>query len=175
VRHENVVQIYAVEEVPIPYLVMEFISGETLQQRSDRVGPFDSLEVIRLGQQIARGLAAAHDSGLIHRDIKPGNILIEAGIEPVAKLSDFGLARTADDASRSQSGIVVGTPMYMSPEQVRGDEVDQRTDLFSFGSVLYLMASGRPPFRAPNTLAVLKRVAEDRPTKRTSCLRLFPE
>jgi serine/threonine protein kinase len=175
VRHENVVQIYAVEEVPIPYLVMEFVSGETLQQRSDRLGPFDPLEVIRLGQQIARGLAAAHDSGLIHRDIKPGNILIEVGIEPVAKLSDFGLARTADDASRSQSGIVVGTPMYMSPEQVRGDEVDQRTDLFSFGSVLYLMASGRPPFRAPNTLAVLKRVAEDRPRSIVDVIPEVPE
>lgn len=163
VRHENVVQIYAVEEIPIPYLVMEFVSGETLQQRSDRLGPFDAAEVVRLGQQIARGLAAAHEQGLIHRDIKPGNILIAHGIDPVAKLTDFGLARTADDASRSQSGIVVGTPMYMSPEQVSGDEVDQRTDLFSFGSVLYLMTSGRPPFRAPTTLAVLKRVAEDKP------------
>ncbi len=163
VRHEHVVQIYAVEESPIPYLVMEFVSGETLQQRSDRLGPFEPAEVIRLGQQIARGLAAAHEQGLIHRDIKPGNILIADGIEPVAKLSDFGLARTVDDASRSQSGIVIGTPMYMSPEQVSGDEVDQRTDLFSFGSVLYLMASGRPPFRASSTLAVLKRVAEDKP------------
>ncbi|MDB5385043.1 MAG: serine/threonine protein kinase [Planctomycetaceae bacterium] len=163
VRHEHVVQIYAVEESPIPYLVMEFVSGETLQQRSDRLGPFDSLDVIRLGRQIARGLAAAHERGLIHRDIKPGNILIGDGIEPFAKLTDFGLARTADDASMSQSGVVIGTPMYMSPEQVGGEEVDQRTDLFSFGSVLYLMATGRAPFRATNTLAVLKRVAEDKP------------
>lgn len=163
VRHEHVVQIYAVEESPIPYLVMEFISGETLQQRSDRLGPLDPAEVIRLGQQIARGLEAAHAQGLIHRDIKPGNILVADGIEPMAKLSDFGLARTVDDASQSQSGVVIGTPMYMSPEQVSGDEVDQRTDLFSFGSVLYLMVTGRPPFRATSTLAVLKRVAEGKP------------
>lgn len=163
VRHEHVVQIYAVEESPIPYLVMEFVAGETLQQRSDRMGPFEPAEVVRLGQQIARGLAAAHEQGLIHRDIKPCNILIADGIETTAKLSDFGLARTVDDASISQSGIVIGTPMYMSPEQVAGEEVDQRTDLFSFGSVLYLMACGRPPFRASSTLAVLKRVAEDRP------------
>lgn len=175
VRHENVVQIYAVEESPIPHLVMEFVSGETLQQRSDRMGPLEPAEVIRLGQQIARGLAAAHAQGLIHRDIKPCNILIADGIEPVAKLSDFGLARTVDDASMSQSGIVIGTPMYMSPEQVTGEEVDQRTDLFSFGSVLYLMAAGRPPFRATSTLAVLKRVAEDRPRSIRDVISDVPE
>ncbi len=98
VRHEHVVQIYAVEESPIPYLVMEFVSGETLQQRSDRLGPFEPVEVVRLGQQIARGLAAAHEQGLIHRDIKPCNILIADGIEPVAKLRDFGLASKVDEA-----------------------------------------------------------------------------
>ena len=79
VRHENVVQVYAVEEQPLPYLVMEFIPGETLQQRLDRTGPLEVAEVLRIGRQIAEGLAAAHASGLIHRDIKPGNILIEAG------------------------------------------------------------------------------------------------
>lgn len=163
VRHEHVVQIYAVEELPIPYLVMEFVPGETLQQRSDRIGPLEPSEVVRLGMQIASGLAAAHEQGLIHRDIKPGNILVQDGIEPLAKLSDFGLARTADDASLSQSGAVIGTPMYMSPEQVHGDALDQRSDLFSLGSVLYLMTTGRPPFRARNTMAVLRRVAEDEP------------
>lgn len=163
VRHEHVVQTYAVDDAPIPHMVMEFIAGESLQDRIDRLGPFEPEEVVRLGLQIARGLSAAHEKGLIHRDIKPGNILIEEGIEPRAKLSDFGLAQTADDANQSQSGAVIGTPMYMSPEQVRGEEVDQRTDLFSFGSVLYLMTTGRPPFRAPTTLTVLKRVAEDTP------------
>lgn len=163
VRHEHVVQTYAVDDVPIPHMVMEFVAGESLQDRLERLGPFEPAEVVRLGLQIARGLAAAHEQGLIHRDIKPGNILIEDGLEPRAKLSDFGLARTADDASRSQSGVVAGTPMYMSPEQVRGEEVDQRTDLFSFGSVLYLMVAGHPPFRAPSTLAVLKRVTDDTP------------
>lgn len=175
VRHEHVVQIYAVEESPLPYLVMEFISGETLQQRSDRIGPFDTNEVIRLGQQIARGLAAAHDQSLIHRDIKPCNILITDDIVSVAKLSDFGLARTVDDASLSQSGIIIGTPMYMSPEQVAGSEVDQRTDLFSLGSVLYLMAAGRPPFRATSTLAVLKRVADDKPRSIRDVISDVPE
>jgi len=146
----------------LPYLVMEFIPGETLQQRLDRVGPLDVPEVLRIGRQIAEGLAAAHASDLIHRDIKPGNILLEGGAQKV-KITDFGLARAADDASISQSGIIAGTPMFMSPEQALGHKIDQRADLFSLGSVLYQMASGRPPFRAPSTLAVLKRVAEESP------------
>ncbi len=163
VRHENVVQVYAVEEQPLPYLVMEFIPGETLQQRLDRTGPLDVPEVLRIGRQVAEGLAAAHAQGLIHRDIKPANVLIEGGPQGRVKLTDFGLARAADDASISQSGIVAGTPMYMAPEQARGETLDHRADLFSLGSVLYTMLTGHPPFRAGGTLAVLKRVCEDDP------------
>jgi eukaryotic-like serine/threonine-protein kinase len=163
VRHENVVQIYAVEEQPLPYLVMEYIPGETLQDRLDRTGPLEVPDVLRLGHQIARGLAAAHGQGLIHRDIKPGNILLESGPEERVKITDFGLARAADDASLTQSGFVAGTPMFMAPEQARGESIDQRADLFSLGSVLYTMVSGRPPFRASNTVAVLKRVCDDTP------------
>jgi regulation of enolase protein 1 (concanavalin A-like superfamily) len=163
VRHENVIRVYAVEEQPLPYLVMEFIPGETLQERLDRTGPLETAEVLWIGRQVALGLAAAHGTGLIHRDIKPANILIEAGPHPHVKITDFGLARAADDASMTQSWIVAGTPMFMAPEQARGDALDHRADLFSFGSVLYTMCSGRPPFRAGNTLAVLRRVAEDTP------------
>ena len=162
VRHENVVQVYEVGEQPLPYIAMEFIPGETLQQRLDRVGPVDAAEVVRIGRQIAEGLAAAHATDLIHRDIKPGNVLLEGGAQRV-KITDFGLARAADDASISQSGIIAGTPMYMAPEQAMGHKLDQRADLFSLGSVLYVMASGRPPFRANSTVAVLKRVADDTP------------
>jgi hypothetical protein len=163
VRHENVVQIHAVEEQPVPYLVMEYIPGQTLQQRLDQTGPLEVADVLRIGRQVARGLAAAHEQGLIHRDIKPANILLESGTEPKVKITDFGLARTADDASVSQSGLVAGTPMYMAPEQARGEALDHRADLFSLGSVLYSMTSGRPPFRAATPLAVMKRVAEDTP------------
>src|SRR5579884_1041791 len=162
VRHENVVQVYEVAEQPLPYLAMEFIPGETLQQRLDRAGPLDVPEVLRIGRQIAEGLAAAHAMDLIHRDIKPGNVLLEGGQHKV-KITDFGLARTADDASISQSGIIAGTPMYMAPEQALGQTLDQRADLFSLGSVLYQMVAGRPPFRANTAVAVLKRVAEDKP------------
>jgi serine/threonine protein kinase len=162
VRHENVVQVYQVGEQPLPYIAMEFIPGETLQQRLDRVGPVEPAEVVRVGRQVAEGLAAAHASSLIHRDIKPANILLEGGAQRV-KLTDFGLARAADDASISQSGLIAGTPMFMAPEQARGETLDQRADLFSLGSVLYHMAAGRPPFGANSTFAVLKRVAEDTP------------
>ncbi len=162
IRHENVVQVYEVGEQPLPYLVMEFIPGETLQQRLDRTGPVDPAEVLWVGRQIAEGLAAAHAQDLIHRDIKPGNVLIE-GAQHKVKITDFGLARAADDASISQSGIIAGTPMYMAPEQARGEHIDHRADLFSLGSVLYQMVTGRPPFRANGSFAVLKRVAEDDP------------
>jgi serine/threonine protein kinase len=163
VRHENVVHIYAVEEQPLPYLVMEYIPGQTLQQRLDQNGPLDVADTLRIGAQIARGLASAHEQGLIHRDIKPANILLEDGLDQKVKISDFGLARAADDASLSQSGVIAGTPMFMAPEQAKGEPPDPRADLFSLGSVLYTMVSGRPPFRAANTMAVLKRVAEDTP------------
>lgn len=163
VRHEHIVHVYAVEEQPLPFLVMEFIPGETLQQRLDRVGPLDAVETAQIGRQIAEGLAAAHRTGLIHRDIKPANILLDSGTHLRVKITDFGLARAADDASVTQSGIIAGTPMYMAPEQAQGEAFDHRADLFSLGSVLYTMCSGRPPFRANSTLAVLKRVAEDTP------------
>ena len=163
VTHENIVAIHAVEEEPIPYLVMEYVSGRTLQQRMDEYGPLEIPEILRIGQQVAAGLAAAHEVKLIHRDIKPSNILLSDGPIERAKLSDFGLARAVDDASLTSSGLIAGTPIYMAPEQARGDTLDHRMDLFSLGSVLYQMTSGRLPFRAASSVAVLKRVCEDTP------------
>ncbi len=119
-------------------------------------------EVLRIGMQTAQGLTAAHAQGLVHRDVKPSNILLENGVERV-KLTDFGLARAVDDASLTQSGVVAGTPQYMSPEQALGESVDHRSDLFSLGSVLYFVCAGHPPFRANSTPAVLRRVCDDRP------------
>ncbi|MFI5459557.1 MAG: protein kinase [Isosphaerales bacterium] len=101
VRHENVIAVHAVEDQPIPYLVMDYIAGRTLQQKVDATGPLELIDVLRIGRQIAAGLAAAHAMGLIHRDIKPGNVLLEDGVEHV-KITDFGLARAADDASITQ-------------------------------------------------------------------------
>lgn len=163
VVHPNVIPILTVDECDgIPYLVMPVVEGESLQQRVFRTGPLSILETVRIATQIADGLAAAHAQGLIHRDIKPGNILLGQGIERV-QLTDFGLARAADDASRTRSGIIAGTPQYMSPEQARGAEIDQRSDLFSLGCVIYFMLSGRSPFRAESTMGVLHRIVNDEP------------
>jgi len=163
VSHDHVVTIFAVEETSCPpYLVMECIGGQSLQQKVDRWGQFETAEVLRIGMQIAEGLAAAHKQGLIHRDIKPGNILLENGVERV-KITDFGLARAVDDVGMTQTGHVTGTPEYMSPEQAKGEPLDARSDLFSLGSVLYTMCTGRPAFRADTTVGVLRRVCDDHP------------
>ena len=163
VTHDNVIAIYAVEDDgPVPYLVMQCVEGKTLQEKLNRDGPLHLTEILRIGLQVADGLAAAHRHGLVHRDVKPANILLENAIEWV-RITDFGLARAVDDANLTQSGVCAGTPMYMSPEQASGVRADQRSDLFSLGSVLYAMCCGHPPFRAETTMGVLKRVCEDTP------------
>lgn len=163
VTHDHIVTIHAVDEANgLPYLVMQYIVGQSLQERIDKEGPLELAEVLRIGMQTASGLAAAHGQGIVHRDVKPANILLEEGVQRV-KLTDFGLARAMDDASLTQSGYVAGSPLYMAPEQARGEALDHRADLFSLGSVLYTMCTGRPPFRAGNPLAVLRRVSEDAP------------
>ncbi len=163
VTHDHIVTIHAVDEANgLPYLVMQYVAGMSLQDRIDKDGPLELTDILRIGMQTASGLAAAHGHGIVHRDIKPANILLEDGVQRV-KITDFGLARAMDDASLTQSGFVAGSPLYMAPEQARGEALDHRADLFSLGSVIYTMCTGRPPFRAANTLAVLRRVSEDTP------------
>jgi serine/threonine protein kinase len=163
VVHEHVVGVFAVSEAAgMPFLVMEYVSGRSLQDRLDRDGPLSVTEVLRIGMQTASGLAAAHAQGLVHRDVKPANILLENGVERV-RLTDFGLARAVADAGMSHSGVVAGTPYYMAPEQARGETTDHRADLFSLGSTLYAICAGHPPFRAETPLAVLRRVCDEPP------------
>jgi hypothetical protein len=163
VCHDHIVTVYGVSESDgLPYLVMQYVAGESLQQRLDRTGPLGVVEIVRIGMQTASGLAAAHAQGLIHRDVKPANLLLENGVARV-KITDFGLARMADDVGLTQNGVVAGTPEYMAPEQARGEAVDHRADLFSLGSVLYACGTGRPPFRGATALAVLRRVSEESP------------
>jgi serine/threonine protein kinase len=165
VTHDNLVAVHQVDEDEasgLPYLVMQLVHGESLEQRLKRVGSLGVLDVARIGMQAAAGLAAAHAGGLIHRDIKPGNILLEAPVDRV-KLTDFGLARAAEDVKLTRTGFVAGSPLYMAPEQARGEEVDHRADLFSLGSVLYEAATGTPPFDGKTPLAVLRRVADETP------------
>jgi serine/threonine protein kinase len=164
VVHRHVVPIHNVEtDRESPFIVMQYVSGESLQSRIDRDGPLDLCEILRIGLQVADGLSAAHHQGLVHRDIKPSNILLEEAVDR-ALISDFGLARAADDASLTRTGFHPGTPLYMSPEQACGQIVDARSDLFSLGSMLYTMSTGRPPFRAENILSVMRRITDSEPT-----------
>jgi serine/threonine protein kinase len=173
ITHPHVVTIHAVEDgepastgggapQPQPYLVMECVVGQSLQDKLDRVGPVNVTEILRIGQQIAAGLAAAHQQGLIHRDIKPANILLENGVERV-KITDFGLARLVDDVAITRTGELSGTPQYMSPEQAHGERIDHRSDLFSLGCVMYAMCTGHSPFRGDSLAQVIRRVTQDRP------------
>ena len=162
VVHEHVIPIHDVlTEGDTPYLVMQYVPGESLQARVDERGPLDAKEVLRIARQVAAGLGAAHSQGVVHRDVKPANILLEESVDRVL-ISDFGLARTVDDATLTRTGVVAGTPHYMSPEQASGQPVDHRSDLFTLGSSIYFMCTGRPPFRAEHALAILNRICNDR-------------
>jgi serine/threonine protein kinase len=230
VSHDHVVTIHAVDASgELPFLVMQYIPGISLQERLDRKEGLELEEIARIGKETAAGLAAAHARGLIHRDIKPANILLEtpstptplsggareerqtptplpggegptppiglaggASLAPLAppgkrvgsegplapfasrgrgargeggrvRITDFGLAQTLDGPDLTQSGVVAGTPMYMAPEQARGEALDHRADLFSLGSVLYALCTGQPPFQAGTILATLQSVCTDTP------------
>ena len=163
VVNDHVMAIHGVAEWQgMPYLVMPYARGVSLQRRLDDKGPLSVTEILRIGMQAAAGLAAAHAQGLVHRDVKPANILLADGVERVT-LTDFGLARAVDDISLTRVGVLAGTPPFMSPEQARGQAVDARSDLFSLGSVLYAMCTGQPPFRADSSYGVLRLVTDHEP------------
>jgi WD40 repeat protein len=165
-RSDHVVNIYQVsEERQIVYLAMEFLEGISLHDLLKK-GPKPTLaQAARIGRQIAQGLADAHSCGLIHRDIKPGNIWLDSRYQGRVKLLDFGLARgETEEVHLTQSGAIVGTPAFMAPEQARGENVDPRCDLFSLGVVLYLLTTGRLPFRGDNPMTILTSLVLDAPT-----------
>ncbi len=165
IEHEHIVTVYQVgEDRGVPFLAMQLLRGETLEARLGRGGGRLPLpEVLRVGREIAEGLAAAHAKGLVHRDIKPANVWLEEGRGQV-RIIDFGLARGAEpDAQFTQVGTVIGTPAYMAPEQATGAAVDARCDLFSLGAVLYRAATGASPFGGRDTLAILSALATRTP------------
>ena len=167
---DHVMSIHGVSEWrSVPYFVMPYSRGVSLQKRLSNEGPLEVREILRIGVQAARGLAAAHAQGIVHRDIKPANIFLDEGVERV-QLMDFGLARAVDDASLTRSGMLAGTPQYMSPEQARAETVDHLSDLFSLGSVLYAMCVGHAPFRAESSYSVLSLISdkEPRPIRETN-------
>lgn len=163
ISHEHLVPVFEVNEhAGLPYFVMEYVPGGSLDRRLRSTGPMEVLAVVRIGHQIAMALAAAHRNGLVHRDIKPGNILLDSGTERV-RVADFGLVRISNDVSCSRSGIVAGTPQYMAPEQVRAEVCDGQSDLFSLGAVMYALCTGHPPFRADTVYGVMQRIVNDEP------------
>jgi eukaryotic-like serine/threonine-protein kinase len=143
VDHDHVVRIYVTDVLDgIPYIAMQFLQGYPLDEFLKKKGTPSLRNVIRIGRETALGLAAAHKHGLVHRDIKPANLWLEAPAGRV-KVLDFGLAKpVGTDTELTRSGMVVGTPAYMSPEQAAGQKVDHRTDLFSLGAVLYRLCTG---------------------------------
>ena len=156
--HPHIVPMYdVVHDGPVPALVMQYIAGPTLHAWIQEHGSMPWQDALKIGSQLADALSAAHEHGLVHRDIKPGNVLLEANGSR-ALLTDFGLARVLDAATMTQSGILTGTPEYMSPEQANGESVDERSDLFSLGSLIYTMLAGHAPFRAKEPMAILHRV-----------------
>ena len=168
--HDHIVPIYHVgEERGVLYLAMPFLEGETLESRLKRVGPppartaLPLAEVLRIGREIADGLEAAHAHGLIHRDVKPSNVWLEAGSDRV-KILDFGLSRALQSDDRlTRTGYVLGTPEFMSPEQANGRPSDARADLFSLGCVLYLLCTGTSPFKRDGEFDTMLAVARDEP------------
>jgi Protein kinase domain len=164
VRHDHVVEVYDYGEIEgVRFVTMPLLAGETLEKRLELQNCLPSLETARIGAELAEGLAAIHEKGLIHRDVKPSNIWLESPGERV-KLLDFGLVRdTGEIDGMTNPGGLVGTPAYMSPEQLNGAEVDARSDLFSLGSVLYKTVTGRNAFAAPTLSATLAAIGEKHP------------
>ncbi|TWU56836.1 Serine/threonine-protein kinase PknB [Rubripirellula tenax] len=166
IEHHNIVPIYQVgEDGGVPFIAMQFLHGESLQSHLQHHPKLDQTEVLKIGREVAAGLQAAHEHGLIHRDIKPDNIWLDAK-SGWARILDFGLVRAAsDDLLLTQTDAIVGTPRYMAPEQAQGQAVDHRSDLFSLGSVLYQLATGVPSFTGGNMVATLLAVvnAESKP------------
>ena len=162
--HANVVQIYQLIDDPEEAIVMEYIEGQTLAERLSRER-LEMPDILRLACEIAKGLFAAHEKGLIHRDLKAANIMITGAGQ--AQILDFGLARPvvreSQDPGITQQGVTLGTCYAMSPEQARGQEVDKRSDLFSFGSLFHEILTGRPPFRGKDPLGSLQKVLNEEP------------
>jgi serine/threonine protein kinase len=171
IEHDHIVTIYQVgQDRDVPYLAMQLLKGMSLEdflkkKQGGKTGmPFTLDQVLKLGRELAKGLAAAHERGLIHRDIKPANIWLDSSAGGRVKILDFGLVRAdEDDKPLTQIGTIVGTVAYMAPEQARGVRIDARADLFSLGCVLYRLCSGRLPFHGKDAMETLISVSTEEP------------
>ncbi|HEY5636247.1 MAG TPA: protein kinase [Burkholderiales bacterium] len=165
-NHANIVQVYDFgEEGDVAYIVMEFIKGKELKDFFDAAERFDIKEAVHIMCELCEALDFAHEHGIVHRDIKPANVMIDS--QGRVKLADFGVARIADAdrgaAEKTAVGTVVGTPAYMSPEQIQGGEIDRRTDIFSAGIILYQFLTGEKPFTGQGAWTIAKKIIQDDP------------
>ncbi|GAA4901128.1 serine/threonine protein kinase [Actinomycetospora succinea] len=158
-HHPHAIAVYdVVEHEDRPWLVMEYLASRSLAEVLVAHGPLVGDRVAKVGRQVADALAAAHEAGIVHRDVKPGNVLLAD--DGLAKVTDFGIARAVDDVTLTSTGMMAGTPAYLAPEVARGGTADFRSDVYSLGSTLYAALEGTPPFgTGDNPLAVLHRVA----------------
>ncbi|PKN56296.1 MAG: hypothetical protein CVU56_16760, partial [Deltaproteobacteria bacterium HGW-Deltaproteobacteria-14] len=172
IEHPNTIRVYdfgQAEDGRI-YLAIEYLEGHTLSKALSAGEPMGSERLVHIGVQIGKALSAAHSDGVVHRDLKPDNVMLldRYGERDFVKVLDFGIARFMDDASRTQltaEGAVVGTPIYMSPEQATGGVLDHRTDIYSFGVMLFEMATGRVPFDAPTTISLMVKHVQEEPPR----------
>jgi serine/threonine-protein kinase len=178
-NHPNIVQVYDFgEEAGVAFLVMEFIRGTELKSSLSGSQLIDRKECVRVMCELLDALDFAHEAGVVHRDIKPANILLDS--QGRAKLADFGVARLTDSdktsVERTQAGTMVGTPAYMSPEQIQGQRIDRRTDIFSAGIILYQFLTGQKPFSGEGAWTVAKKIVqEDPPTPSSLNVSVSPE
>ncbi len=164
IAHRNVCKMYDLNEFKkIPYITMEYVRGENLKNLIQTKGKLSINEAINIAQQVCKGLVEAHDLGIVHRDLKPQNIMIDQ--KNMAKIMDFGISRSTETPGITQTGMIIGTPDYISPEQAEGRRVDQRSDLYSAGVILFEMLTGRLPFEGKSALSVvLKHKTETPPS-----------
>jgi serine/threonine-protein kinase len=164
-NHPHIVQVYDFgEEAEVAYIVMEFIKGKELKSFFDANERFELKEAVRIMCELLDALDFAHEGGIVHRDIKPANVMLDG--QARVKLADFGVARVTDDrsaAEKTQAGTMVGTPAYMSPEQITGGNVDRRTDIFSAGIILYQFLTGEKPFTGSGAWTIAKKIIQDHP------------
>jgi serine/threonine-protein kinase len=164
-NHPHIVQVYDFgEEANVAYIVMEFIKGKELKNFFDANERFELKEAVRIMCELLDALDFAHEGGIVHRDIKPANVMLDG--QARVKLADFGVARVTDDrsaAEKTQAGTMVGTPAYMSPEQITGGNVDRRTDIFSAGIILYQFLTGEKPFTGSGAWTIAKKIIQDHP------------
>lgn len=175
VVHDNVIAVHQVSTFnQLPYLVMPYLPGPSLEQRLRRNGPMPVVDALRIAKQVAAGLAAAHQQNLIHRDIKPANILLSRETER-AVLTDFGLARAVDDASLTRTGVLAGTPQFMAPEQARGEATDVRSDIFSLGALLFAMLAGAPAVQHLSGTETVRKVGSHAPPDLSNVMEDVPK